>query len=136
MRRTTGGAAPSGGRRPSQSVSDRGQAVVELALALPLLALLLLALVQLVVVVRDQLAVVHAAREGARAAAVSGAPDGDGAAAARKATSLNPLEVSVGHSGGSATVTVRYRSPTDVPLIGAVLPDIVISSTATMRDEP
>ena len=124
-RRTAG---PTGG--------DRGQAVVELALALPLLALLLLTLVQLTVIVRDQLAVVHAAREGARGAAVSGAPDGDGAAAARAATSLTPLDVSVGHTNGSTTVVVRYRSPTDVPLIGAVLPDIDIESTATMRDEP
>ena len=115
---------------------DHGQAVIELALALPLLALLLLSLVQLTVVVRDQLAVVHAAREGARAAAVSGAPDGDGAAAARQATVLTPLEVSVDHTDGSARVTVRYRSPTDVPLIGAVLPDIHIEATATMRDEP
>ncbi|MET0910107.1 MAG: TadE family type IV pilus minor pilin [Ilumatobacteraceae bacterium] len=116
--------------------ADRGQAAIELALALPLLALLLLAIVQLVVVVRDQLAVVHAAREGARAAAVSSAPDGDGAAAARGATSLTPLEVSVGHTNGSAAVTVRYQSRTDVPLIGAVLPDINVESTATMRDEP
>ncbi|MGD9701687.1 MAG: TadE family type IV pilus minor pilin [Acidimicrobiia bacterium] len=115
---------------------DRGQAVVELALALPLLALLLLALVQLVVVVRDQLAVVHAAREGARAAAISGAPGGDGEAAARQATSLTPLEVSVARVGDMARVSVRYRNSTDVPLIGAVLPDIVVQSTATMRREP
>ena len=129
-------ADPPGRRTAGPTGADRGQAVVELALALPLLALFLLTLVQLTVVVRDQLAVVHAAREGARAAAVSGAPDGDGAAAAREATSLTPLEVSVGHTDGSATVTVRYRSRTDVPLIGAVLPDIDLESTATMRDEP
>lgn len=129
-------AASTGRRTAGSTDADRGQAVVELALALPLLALLMLTLVQLTVVVRDQLAVVHAAREGARAAVVSGAPDGDGAAAARQATSLTPLEVSVGHADGSARVTVRYRSPTDVPLIGAVLPDIDIQSTATMREEP
>jgi Flp pilus assembly protein TadG len=129
-------AGPRGPRTSSPAGADRGQAVVELALALPLLVLFLLTVVQLTVVVRDQLAIVHAAREGARAAAVSGAPDGDAAAAARQATSLTPLEVSVGHTDGSATVTVRYRSPTDVPLIGAVLPDIDIRSTATMRDEP
>jgi Flp pilus assembly protein TadG len=132
--------SPAGGRSRRRTAGptggDRGQAVVELALALPLLALLLLTLVQLTVVVRDQMAVVHAAREGARAAVVSGAPDGDGAAAARGATLLTPLDVSVGHIDGSTMVTVRYRSPTDVPLIGAVLPDIDLQSTATMRDEP
>ena len=129
-------AGPSCRRTAGPTGGDRGQAVVELALALPLLALLLLTLVQLTVIVRDQLAVVHAAREGARAAAVSGAPDGDGAAAAREATSLSPLDVTIGHSDRSTMVTVRYRSRTDVPLIGAVLPDIDLKSTATMRDEP
>ena len=51
---------------------ERGQAALEFALCLPILALLLLALVQVGLVVCDQVAVVHAAREGARAAAVTG----------------------------------------------------------------
>ena len=57
-------AGPPGPRTSSPAGADRGQAVVELALALPLLVLFLLTVVQLTVVVRDQLAVVHAAREG------------------------------------------------------------------------
>lgn len=47
-----------------------GQAAVELALVLPVLAVLLLAVVQTGLVVRDQVLVVHAAREAARAVAV------------------------------------------------------------------
>ena len=49
---------------------EGGQATVEVALLLPLLALLLLAVVQVGLVVRDQVLVTHAAREAARAAAV------------------------------------------------------------------
>src|SRR4029078_2878808 len=43
----------------------RGQATVELALVLPLVVFALLAILQVGLVVRDQVAVVHAAREAA-----------------------------------------------------------------------
>ena len=122
-----------GSRRPG---ADRGQAAVELALALPLVVLMLLAVVQLVVVARDQLAVVHAAREGARAAAVSGAPAGDGAAAARAAIALSPLDVDVSVGGGAVRVSVRHVTVTDIPLVGALLPDVEVRAGATMRLEP
>ena len=53
------------------------QATVELALVLPVVATLLLAVVQVGLVVRDQIRVTHAAREAARAAAARyGARDG------------------------------------------------------------
>ena len=65
---------------------DRGQAAVELALCLPLLFIFLLGIVQLVVIVRDQLAVQLAAREAARAAAVAASS----AAAARGALPIEP----------------------------------------------
>jgi hypothetical protein len=32
-------------------------------------------------------------------------------------------------------VSVRYRSPTDVPLVGRLLPEIVVEAKAAMRDE-
>ena len=53
---------------------EGGQAAVELALALPLLALLALALLQVTLVVRDQVLLTHAAREAAREAAVDPEP--------------------------------------------------------------
>src|SRR4051794_19950096 len=55
---------------------DRGQSTVELALVLPAVLVLALALVQIGLVVRDQVRVTHAAREAARAAAVTPDPDG------------------------------------------------------------
>ncbi len=116
--------------------TDVGQATVELALALPVLVMLLLAAVQVTLVVRDQLAVVHAAREAARAAAVSTDASGDGIAAAHQAVALDDLDVSIAADGTTVRATVRHVVHTDVPLIGALVPDVEVSATATMRVEP
>lgn len=118
---------------------DRGQAAVELALVLPLLVMLALALCQVALIVRDQVLVIHAAREGGRAAAV----DPDAGAARRAALSsgtLRPAHLDVEVSGragpGSRVhVTVRYRSPTELPLIGPLVGDVGLSGTASMRVE-
>ena len=98
---------------------------------------LLLALVQVTLVVRDQVAVIHAAREGARAAAATGATVGDGAAAARQATGLDSARLSVQIATGTEVrATVRYRAPTEVPLVGRLLGDVTVQATAVMRAEP
>lgn len=115
---------------------DRGQATVEFALALPLVALLVLGIVQLVVIARDQLAVELAAREAARAAAVAAAPASAGTAAAERAVGLAPLDVSVSERDGRVTVTVRHRSATNVPLIGLAIGDVEVAATVTMQREP
>jgi len=111
---------------------DRGQATVELALATPVLCLLLLGVVQLAVVVRDQLAVVEAARVGARAAAVAADP----ATAAARVTAIEGAQVSTAADGQFVTVTVTAMSATDVPLIGTLLPDVEVTGRATMLLEP
>jgi len=118
---------------------EGGQATVEVALLLPLLALLLLAVVQVGLVVRDQVLVTHAAREAARAAAVDPqvAVAREGAVAAAR---LDPDRLSVELSGstepgGRLTVTVRYRAPTAVPLAGALIGDRTLVAVATMRVE-
>jgi len=121
--------------RSDPSRPDRGQATVELALALPFVCLLVLGVVQVGLVVRDRIAVQAAAREGARAAAVSASPS-TGAASAVSSHGLAPLQVSTVVRAGSVTVTVRYVEPTDVPLIGALLPDVQIEASATMVLEP
>jgi len=114
---------------------DPGQATVELALALPLVCLLLFGIVQVAVLGRDQLAVQLAAREAARAAAAS--PDlGVGSTAAHRAVAVRPLTVEISENGGTVTATVTYTDHTDVPLIGALLPDVVLTATVTMAVEP
>lgn len=113
---------------------DGGQAAVELALALPLLCLLLLGVVQIAVVVRDQLVVIEAARVGARAAAVSGDPVQAGEAAAHRAALAGRVTVSA-HTG-YVTVVVSKTNLTDVPLVGVLLPDVEVTGSATMLLEP
>lgn len=115
---------------------DRGQATVEFALVLPFACLLLTGFVQVAVVVRDQLAVQAAAREAARAASV--AADGAGAAAdaAQRAIELRPLDVSLTEAGGIVTATVSHVNHTEVPLIGALLPDVTLDASVSMAVEP
>lgn len=121
-------------RRP-----DSGQAVVELALTIPLLVLLLLAIVQVGLVVRDQILVVHASREAARAAAVdpdSGAPRRAAERSSELSSDRIRLEISDrGAPGSTLRVTIRYSSPTEVPLIGALLPDVQLRAVTAIRVE-
>ncbi|HZB42352.1 MAG TPA: TadE/TadG family type IV pilus assembly protein [Ilumatobacter sp.] len=115
---------------------DRGQAAVEFALALPVVLVLVLGIVQLVVVVRDQLAVELAAREAARAASVSASPEASATRAANAATSLRPLAVATDVDGDRVSVSVTYVGATDVPLVGAFIADITVTADVTMRREP
>jgi Flp pilus assembly protein TadG len=118
---------------------ERGQSAVELALVLPLLALLALGLVQIGLVVRDQLLTIQAARGAVREAAVT-ADLASITAAGRDATTLarNRLRVDVGPRGQPGTtvkVTVHYRAPTSMPLVGRFMGDVDLEASASMRVE-
>ncbi|WP_420639502.1 TadE/TadG family type IV pilus assembly protein [Candidatus Poriferisocius sp.] len=123
------------GRYPS----DRGQAAVETALVLPLLLAVALVLVQVGLLVRDHVLVVHATREAARAAAVQ--PTTDAAmAAARAAADLDAARLQVDTAGGRTTgsllrVTVRYRPEPAVPLLGRLFSSVTIEESLTVRVE-
>ena len=119
---------------------DQGQSTAEFALVLPLVVILVLFIVQAGFVVRDQLLVSHAAREAARAAAVSDSDrPGAALAAARQAGELSAerLSASAVMVDGDATVRVviSYRSTTDIAIIGSLVPDIDLQSTVQMRVE-
>ena len=103
---------------------------------LPVIVIIGLAVAQVGLVVHARVMVTHAAREGARVAAVGGA-DGAVVEAAGSAGGLDPsrLEVSVDRSGGRATVRIVYAAPTNVPLVGAFLDSVPMTATATMRLE-
>jgi Flp pilus assembly protein TadG len=118
---------------------DEGQASVELALVLPLVVVLLLAVVQVGLVVRDQILVVHAAREAAREAAVDPAADAPRRAALASST-LDPDRLTVtstgrGAAGSRVRVEVSYRAPTALPLVGAAVGDLTLRASVTMRVE-
>jgi TadE-like protein len=124
-----------GGTRRHPGDRERGQATIEFALLLPLVVFAVLAIIQVGLVVRDQLAVVHAAREAARAASVD--PDPGRAVRAAHRT-LPGADVDVGPRpkvGGEISVTVRYTAVTDLPLVGALFPDPDLHATTVMRVE-
>ncbi len=118
---------------------DEGQASVELALVLPLVIILLLVVVQVGLVVRDQILVVHAAREAAREAAVDPAPDAPRRAALASSTlagdRLTVTSTGRGPAGSRVRVEVAYRSPTALPLVGAAVGDLTLRAAVTMRVE-
>lgn len=126
------------GRSPC-ACGDQGQASVELALLLPVVVLLLLAVLQVGLLARDAVLVTHASREAARAAAT----DPDPAAAHRAAMGSSGLDherlavelTGRGNAGSRVSATITYRAPTSVPLVGALIGDRTLRSTATMRVE-
>ena len=115
---------------------SRGQAVVELAITLPIVVVMALAVLQVAVIGRDQLALWHAVRVAVRAAAVSVDPVGDAETAARVATSLDPLQVVTDYDDEWVRVEVRHTSRTSLALVGGLLPEITMEARATMRREP
>jgi len=84
--------------------------------------------------------VTHAAREAARAAAVSDADRLEASVrAARQAGDLEEdrlgVTVSMLEGDSSVRVVVSYRSPTDLALVGALVPDITLDASVVMRVE-
>jgi Flp pilus assembly protein TadG len=119
-------------------IRDRGGATVEMALALPVVLLLLMSCVEVAVAARTQLEVSQAAREGARQAAAS--PDVETAIAAVK-RSLPPdaagrarISVTRDHVvGGAARVVVRLPHRVAAPLFGGF--DVELRAQSVMRVE-
>jgi len=119
--------------------NERGQSTVELALCLPLVVVVLAALVQVGVIAVDHVKVWHAAREGARVAAVD--PDRAAITRAAETSGLRPVDVSVEpvdlyrRQGEPVTVTVSYSPSTRVPVIGPFFEGLEITAKASMRIE-
>lgn len=122
---------------------ERGQALVELALALPFLVLLLLGILEGGLLLNAYLAVEHAAREAARAGAVGAGDEEIVERALAASPHLLPQKVEVivappaGErvTGGVLEVTVRFAyQPLTLfqPWLGASLP---LERTVRMRVE-
>lgn len=123
----------------NRRTGERGQAAVELALVLPLVVVLALVLLQVALVLRDQVLVIHAAREGAREAAVSEDPTvvrRAVLASAELGSERLEVEASGREGPGSRVkVEVRYSAPTELPLVGRLVGDVRLSGSASMRVE-
>jgi hypothetical protein len=100
-----------------------------------LVVVVMLAIAQVGVTVRNEIAVELAAREGARAAAVAADSAGAASQAAQAATRL-PIDVDTSVVGDAVRVTVTYIDPTDLAIIGGLIGPTTHTATATMALEP
>jgi len=118
----------------------RGSVSVEFAAVLPLVAVSMLLVAQIGLLVSEQLAVQHAAREGARAAAVWN-DDDRARTAALNAGNLDPARTTIAISpshrdiGLPVRVEVRFK-PVGVPIVGRFMPSATtLSAAVEMRTE-
>ena len=112
---------------------------METALVLPFVMAMVLVLVQVGLLVRDHILIVHATRDAARAAAVEPTTE-SAASAALAATGLDPGRLQVETSGsrtagGLLRVTVRYRPEPAVPIVGRFFPSMALEEALTIRVE-
>jgi hypothetical protein len=135
VRPVTGGRGARSRACSDHDHSEQGQATVELALVLPLVFGMLILLFQIAVVARDDILVVHAARDAAREATVTGDVARVTVAAHR---TLPGAAVTIVRRGGVAEpveVVISFVAHTDLPLVGALLPDVTLHGRAVMRVE-
>ena len=116
-----------------RSEPDSGQATVELALVMPLIIGLLLIILNVGLVVRDQLAVWHAASAGARAASIS--PDSLDVVqqAVEDEVGLRPLHLQIVRDEQLITVEVQYPRTINLWLINHIVPPLTLSASVTMH---
>ena len=121
------------------SRNERGQATVELALCLPVLAVLMGGLVEVGALVGDKARLEHAAREAARVAIVSA--DESAALSAALDSGLEDLEIEIDPrpelrvQGERLTVQLTHRPSGNVPLLGALMSKVRLEADAVMRIE-
>lgn len=120
---------------------ERGSAVVEFALLLPVVLLVLIAVVQVGVVVRDRLLLSQAARAGAREAAVEPSDGAVREAVFAAAPDLDESRLSIvidraGERGAPVTVALGYETTVASLLVGWLMPSSVeLHADATTRQE-
>ncbi len=114
---------------------ERGAALVEMALILPLLAMLVFGLVEFGRGYNAQITLTHAAREGVRTLAITRDASAAGTVAKDAATSLDPAQISVTSTacviGDPVELTLSYPFTYDIPLVGTNTIDL--TGTGVMR---
>jgi Flp pilus assembly protein TadG len=126
---------------PAEDREQRGSSAVELALLLPIVLLLLLALVQVGVLATDQLLLTQASRAGAREAAVQPSEEAVTDAVRTAAAGLDGDRIVVdvawsGERGSPVTVSLTYEVAVASTLGGWLLPEsVTLRASATMRQE-
>lgn len=119
-------------RNSPDEADDVGQATVEFALTIPILIVVLLGAVQVFVLLVDRLHLVHVTRDATRAASVSADPSAAVARVVERTWPDRSVSFRVNDDGDLVSVEVELVNPTDVPIIGRVLPDVRLTESLTM----
>jgi Flp pilus assembly protein TadG len=122
--------------------SERGQAIVETALIMPLLLMMLMGMVEMGRLSNAYLAVTHAARHGARYGAVGGSNSEIIDKVKYAAVPLNVDNLSVTISpetnrltGNDLSITVAYPIELIIPVFSGLVNPVNVKSTVIMRVE-
>lgn len=123
-------------RLSREGLAQAGQSTVELALVLPLVLILVLGLMQVGVMIRDQIMVLGAAREGVRQAIVTPDRDQITTAAAAAAPGLElTVAVERGTERGDPAHVQVSAPPAQLPFVGHIVAGLTMEASATMRME-
>lgn len=123
---------------------EHGQALVEMALVLPLFFLLLFGVIEMGRIGYAYITISNAAREGGRVATIGGTDSEINTSVQNAATSLDPASLVINItpnqalrlSGQGVTIQVSYPVQLVIPIISAVIPNpVVVSSSIVMRLE-
>jgi Flp pilus assembly protein TadG len=124
--------------------NQKGQALVEFAVVLPVILLLVLGIVQFGMLLNTYLSLTNAAREGARAGVVGGTNYEITETIIKTSPSLNPGKMTIiptpsegyRNSGGTLTVGIDYNYELTVPIISSLFNNnIVLRAQTSMRIE-
>jgi len=124
--------------------NDRGQAIVEFTLIIPLILILMFAMLETGRFVHAAYEVEHASRESARIGALGGTDSEIITGVNTNASSLDVQRITVTisptenfrNSGDQITVTVNYQFTPITPFVGAIYTNgMTISSDMSMRVE-
>jgi Flp pilus assembly protein TadG len=134
---------PRARKHKSSKSREVGQATIEFALLLPMVALVFLLGVDGILLARDQLLVVHAAREGARRAALTGSV-GEATQVVHARGAPTSASVSLTSYGGAGSpdelvgITVRWKLDARLVVLGRLGRlgrGISVEHTVVMRRE-
>ena len=118
---------------------EAGQTTVELALCLPFVVVLAALIVEVGLLASDQVRLWHAAREGARIAAVDGEESRIRSAAERSGLAISELRIDPPDAnrvpGEPVKVEVTHTPEGRLPLSGALISRLTLRAEATMRIE-
>lgn len=126
-------------RRNQETIGERGAALVEFALVLPVLLILVFGIVDFGLYFYNDLRLTHAARDAARYASVNDASGANAAidSATLVSATLGTRSVDYGSTGQEVTVSLEatYTALTPLPGLVGIGSTLPIHATAVMRRE-